>query len=118
MTLCDYYTWGLLPSVAQPPLPLHEFLPLQPLSLVLQPLKNSSNPSYCHSRLPNQQAPNSRGRRTDKLENDFARIDRIRRSLTFAIGKKSALPTLALRFNDLNRTLPLLGLGSIEFSQV
>src|ERR1700693_1105976 len=37
MTLCDYSTWGLLPSVAQPPLPLHEFLPLQPLSLVLQP---------------------------------------------------------------------------------
>jgi len=28
---------GLLPSVAQPPLPLHEFLPLQPLSPVLQP---------------------------------------------------------------------------------
>jgi len=27
----------LLPSVAQPPLPLQEFLPLQPLSLVLQP---------------------------------------------------------------------------------
>jgi hypothetical protein len=25
------------PSVAQPPLPLHEFLPLQPLSLELQP---------------------------------------------------------------------------------
>jgi hypothetical protein len=25
------------PSVAQPPLPLQEFLPLQPLSLVLQP---------------------------------------------------------------------------------
>src|SRR5271154_4714960 len=25
------------PSVAQPPLPLHEFLPLQPLSLDLQP---------------------------------------------------------------------------------
>jgi hypothetical protein len=29
----------------------------------------------------------------------------IRRSLTFAIGKKPALPTLAFRFNDLNRTL-------------
>src|SRR5438552_3879692 len=28
---------GLLPSVAQPPLPLQEFLPLQPLSPVLQP---------------------------------------------------------------------------------
>src|SRR5437762_915156 len=28
---------GLLPSVAQPPLPLHEFLPLQSLSAVLQP---------------------------------------------------------------------------------
>src|SRR5947209_19293082 len=27
----------LLPSVAQPPLPLQEFLPLQPLSPVLQP---------------------------------------------------------------------------------
>jgi hypothetical protein len=27
----------LLPSVAQPPLPLHEFFPLQPLSLVLHP---------------------------------------------------------------------------------
>jgi len=27
----------LLPSVAQPPLPLHEFFPLQPLSPVLQP---------------------------------------------------------------------------------
>src|SRR5580692_1379816 len=27
----------LEPSVAQPPLPLHEFLPLQPLSLELQP---------------------------------------------------------------------------------
>jgi len=27
----------LLPSVAQPPLPLQEFLPLQPASLVLQP---------------------------------------------------------------------------------
>src|ERR1700683_2473689 len=30
----DYF---LEPSVAQPPLPLHEFLPLQPLSLELQP---------------------------------------------------------------------------------
>lgn len=28
---------GLEPSVAQPPLPLQEFLPLQPLSLALQP---------------------------------------------------------------------------------
>jgi hypothetical protein len=28
---------GLLPSVAQPPLPLQEFFPLQPLSPVLQP---------------------------------------------------------------------------------
>src|SRR5271156_5775296 len=28
---------GLEPSVAQPPLPLQEFLPLQPLSLDLQP---------------------------------------------------------------------------------
>src|ERR1700723_371899 len=28
---------GFEPSVAQPPLPLHEFLPLQPLSLALQP---------------------------------------------------------------------------------
>src|SRR5260370_41692916 len=28
---------GLLPSVAQPPFPLQEFFPLQPLSLVLQP---------------------------------------------------------------------------------
>ena len=27
----------MLPSVAQPPLPLHEFFPLQPLSLVLHP---------------------------------------------------------------------------------
>ena len=33
--LLDYL--GLLPSVAQPPLPLQEFLPLQPASLVLQP---------------------------------------------------------------------------------
>ena len=30
----DYF---LEPSVAQPPLPLHEFLPLHPLSLELQP---------------------------------------------------------------------------------
>src|ERR1700683_3164823 len=30
-------TYFLEPSVAQPPLPLHEFLPLQPLSLELQP---------------------------------------------------------------------------------
>ena len=28
---------GLLPSVAQPPFPLHEFFPLQSLSAVLQP---------------------------------------------------------------------------------
>ena len=28
---------GLLPSVAQPPFPLQEFFPLQPLSLALQP---------------------------------------------------------------------------------
>jgi hypothetical protein len=33
----QFYSFGLLPSVAQPPLPLHEFLPLQPLSPVLQP---------------------------------------------------------------------------------
>src|SRR4029077_13500164 len=34
----DYFSAGiLLPSVAQPPLPLQEFLPLQPLSLDLQP---------------------------------------------------------------------------------
>src|ERR1039457_1086640 len=33
-TLCCYY---LEPSVAQPPLPLQEFFPLQPASLVLQP---------------------------------------------------------------------------------
>src|SRR5260370_14535961 len=33
----DYAAGGLEPSVAQPPLPLHEFLPLQPLSLALQP---------------------------------------------------------------------------------
>jgi hypothetical protein len=32
-----YYSGILLPSVAQPPLPLQEFLPLQPLSLALQP---------------------------------------------------------------------------------
>src|SRR5579884_861932 len=33
-----YFSSGILePSVAQPPLPLHEFLPLQPLSLDLQP---------------------------------------------------------------------------------
>src|SRR5215471_17380912 len=32
-----YFGGGLLPSVAQPPLPLHEFLALQPLSPVLQP---------------------------------------------------------------------------------
>ena len=32
-----YFGAGLLPSVAQPPLPLHEFLPLQPLSPALQP---------------------------------------------------------------------------------
>ena len=31
---CYYF---LEPSVAQPPLPLQEFLPLQPLSLALQP---------------------------------------------------------------------------------
>ena len=32
------YPWGgLEPSVAQPPLPLQEFLPLQPLSLALHP---------------------------------------------------------------------------------
>src|SRR5580704_13639674 len=31
------YSGILLPSVAQPPLPLQEFLPLQPLSLALQP---------------------------------------------------------------------------------
>src|ERR1700744_5644340 len=31
------YEGILLPSVAQPPLPLQEFLPLQPLSLALQP---------------------------------------------------------------------------------
>ena len=33
----DYAAGGLEPSVAQPPLPLQEFLPLQPLSLDLQP---------------------------------------------------------------------------------
>src|ERR1700730_5844630 len=32
-----YFACGLLPSVAQPPLPLQEFLPLQLLSPVLQP---------------------------------------------------------------------------------
>jgi len=32
------FSSGILdPSVAQPPLPLQEFLPLQPLSLALQP---------------------------------------------------------------------------------
>ena len=31
------YTWDLEPSVAQPPFPLQEFFPLQPLSPVLQP---------------------------------------------------------------------------------
>jgi hypothetical protein len=31
------YALGCEPSVAQPPLPLQEFLPLQPASLVLQP---------------------------------------------------------------------------------
>jgi len=36
LNLLDYIP-GLLPSVAQPPLPLQEFFPLQPLSLVLQP---------------------------------------------------------------------------------
>src|SRR5271165_6788666 len=36
---CDrgYWAGGLEPSVAQPPLPLQEFLPLQPWSPVLQP---------------------------------------------------------------------------------
>src|SRR5258708_30499916 len=33
----DYSAGGLEPSVAQPPLPLQEFLPLQPLSPALQP---------------------------------------------------------------------------------
>jgi hypothetical protein len=35
----DYFLSSgiLLPSVAQPPLPLQEFLPLQPLSPLLQP---------------------------------------------------------------------------------
>src|SRR5580698_3564975 len=33
----DYEVFLLEPSVAQPPLPLQEFLPLQPASLVLQP---------------------------------------------------------------------------------
>jgi hypothetical protein len=33
----DYVVFLLEPSVAQPPLPLQEFLPLQPLSPVLQP---------------------------------------------------------------------------------
>src|SRR5258708_4791178 len=32
-----YYSGFFDPSVAQPPLPLHEFLPWQPLSLALQP---------------------------------------------------------------------------------
>ena len=34
---CYLSAGGLEPSVAQPPLPLQEFLPLQPLSLALQP---------------------------------------------------------------------------------
>src|SRR5260370_28217842 len=33
----DYAAGGLEPSVLQPPLPLQEFLPLQPLSPALQP---------------------------------------------------------------------------------
>src|SRR5271167_581611 len=33
----NYAAGGLEPSVAQPPLPLQEFLPLQPLSPALQP---------------------------------------------------------------------------------
>jgi hypothetical protein len=33
----DYVVFFMEPSVAQPPLPLQEFLPLQPLSPVLQP---------------------------------------------------------------------------------
>jgi hypothetical protein len=33
----NVYPEGLLPSVAHPPLPLQEFFPLQPFSLVLQP---------------------------------------------------------------------------------
>ena len=33
----ENYSGILEPSVAQPPLPLQEFLPLQPLSLDLQP---------------------------------------------------------------------------------
>src|SRR5437764_9631835 len=33
----NYAMCGFEPSVAQPPLPLQEFLPLQPLSLALQP---------------------------------------------------------------------------------
>src|ERR1700726_1799850 len=33
----ENYSGILEPSVAQPPLPLQEFLPLQPLSLALQP---------------------------------------------------------------------------------
>src|SRR6266852_2668942 len=37
ITYYDGLGAGLLPSVAQPPLPLQEFFPLQPLSLVLQP---------------------------------------------------------------------------------
>jgi hypothetical protein len=37
LAMCDYIVGGLLPSVAQPPLPLQEFLPLQPASLVLHP---------------------------------------------------------------------------------
>jgi len=38
LRLISNYSWGgLEPSVAQPPLPLQEFLPLQPLSLALQP---------------------------------------------------------------------------------
>ena len=31
------YSYFLEPSVAQPPLPVQEFFPLQPMSLVLQP---------------------------------------------------------------------------------
>jgi hypothetical protein len=35
--LLNYAVGILEPSVAQPPLPLQEFLPLQPLSLLLHP---------------------------------------------------------------------------------
>ena len=61
-------------------------------------LKNSFSPSSCHNRLPNQQAPNSRRRATDKLDKMTSHA-----SAASAAGarpsrsvKKPALPALTL----------------------